>query len=85
MFIEGWYLLVEFASSLSAAAVRLWHLAIAGANVFWVFLAIATLVSLNRLLLGVKARSAAHRRQRITLPDGLVRHVKKLQPHILSL
>jgi len=38
---------------LSAAAVRLWNLAIEGANAFWVCLAVVILASLNRLLLGV--------------------------------
>jgi hypothetical protein len=53
LFIEVWYLLLWFASSRSAAAVRLWDLAIEGANAFWIFLAVVILVSLNRLLLGV--------------------------------
>jgi hypothetical protein len=51
LFIEGWYLLLWFASSLSPAAVGLWNLAIEGANAFWIFLAVVILVSLNRLLL----------------------------------
>jgi hypothetical protein len=53
LFIEGWYLLLWFAVSVSAAAVRLWNLAMEEGNAFWIFLAVVILASLNRLLLGV--------------------------------